>query len=139
MFPYSIQNSPEVDQPGFIELERFDCGATCGRQTDDERAILIPRKMIGPGFSPRIIQRRCFTRYRINTANFGVLVVVATLTRQCQIIERVLPIQAFGDDMFNGKGLIGKTQLALAIFATAARPLNHRLLLLCGDWPISQR
>ena len=42
MLAYSIQDSPQVNQSFFIELQRCDGGTPRGRQTNNERTVIIP-------------------------------------------------------------------------------------------------
>jgi len=42
----------------------------------------------------------------VHPLRFGVFVVVATLTRQSQIIQRSLSTLALGNDVLNGKWLV---------------------------------
>jgi hypothetical protein len=61
---------------------------------------------------------------------FGIFMVIATLTSQCQIIERIGSTVMDGHNMLNRKGLCGKINLAQTIFATPLGSFNDAAPLL---------
>lgn len=139
MFAQHIQNPSQVDYGLSIHLPCFDRRSACGRQPDDEREICAPREMIAPMLSSRVIQRNNLTRYRVARLHLGVFVIVASLTRQCEIFERGFTALAARNDMFNSERLDPKAGLTATILTTALRPLCNCSSLLGSDTLISHR
>lgn len=46
MFSYCIKCLPQIDNAGTIHAQSFDSGAASGRQSDDQRTILVPSEML---------------------------------------------------------------------------------------------
>ncbi len=69
-----------------------------------------------------IIQGNFFTGERVLTRYTIVLVIVASLAGQGEIIRSICPAMATRNDMFNRKCLRCKLRLAFAILTTSMRP-----------------
>jgi hypothetical protein len=123
------QDVAQVHQSGTIQLQRFNRGAAGGRQSDNPRTILIPSEMIIPLLLSRVEQRGRLAGARIDSRLFVILVIVASLAGQREIIEAGFAARAFRFDVFNGEGLRRKTLLAAAIFTATTRTFHDASLI----------
>ena len=73
------------------------------------------------------------TTDRIPAVRFGVLVIVATLTRQRQIFQGGIPSPATREDVFHRKRLHGKTCLTVAVLAAPFGSICNFLQDFRGD------
>jgi hypothetical protein len=95
--------------------------------------------MLSPLLTTGVIKGDNAPTYWVRPLRFGVFVIVATLTRQCQIIQRSLSTLTLGNDMLNGKWLVREAQLAVAIFTSAPRLTDNDAFLLGGNTFARQR
>jgi len=89
--------------------------------------------MLSPLLTTGMVKGNNSTTDWVHPLRFGIFVVVAALTRQCQIVQRSLSTLTLGNDMLDGKWLVGEAQLAMAIFTAAPRSTDNDALLLGGN------
>jgi hypothetical protein len=74
-------------------------------------------------------ERHDVATYRIASFGLGVLVVVASLTGQGQVVQLSLSALTLRNDVFDRKRLHGKARLAAAILTAAVGTLYNSLFL----------
>src|ERR687886_1398385 len=89
--------------------------------------------MVTPSLLAWMVERHHITTYRLTSLSLVVLVIVAPLTSQSQVIERRFSALTSGNDMFNRKRLNSKTSLASAILATSIGTFSNSLFQLSRD------
>jgi len=95
--------------------------------------------MLSPFLIAGVVKWNCFAANRIQPSSFGVFVVITTLARQGQIIQRSLSTLTFGNDMFNGKRLIREPQLIATVFTAFPCSTDNDLFLLSRNTFLRQR
>jgi hypothetical protein len=89
--------------------------------------------MSAPFLVARVEERDGFARNGITRFGLGEFKVIASLTRQRQVFEDCAAAVSFWCDMFDRKGLRGKTRLAVAVLATAICPFPNNSSLFRGN------
>lgn len=130
VFSHRIKYTPQIDQALSVQSQCFHCSASCGSQSNDKSKVFIPGKVVTPPLLPWMVQRHEIASNRIVSFDFGVLMIVASLASECQIVQRRPTALRARDDVFDTKGLHSKTCLAATIFATASSTLCYHLSLL---------
>jgi len=82
-----IQNTPQMDESGPIELEGRDRRATGRRQADDLGEILAPRKMLTPTVLTGMIQRGEPIGGRIGRHRPDRLMRITPLAREGKVVR----------------------------------------------------
>lgn len=112
-----------------VQLQLFNRCAPCRRQANDKSEIRIPCKMLRPLLLTRVKQRNAFTGHRVNCIYIGIFAIVAALTCQRQIIQRVAAAASTRKNMFNRKRIGRKSGLAEAVFTTILRACRNQRLI----------
>lgn len=103
MFPGGVKRFAQINHAGTIQPQSRQGGATSRRHADDEREIPIPGEMFVPWLKTGMKQRDELFGQRINRFNFDVLVAVATLAGQGQVVSRRRAAFFQRDDVFDGE------------------------------------
>lgn len=103
MFPDGIENFAQIDHADAIQLQSEKGRAACRRQADDEREVPIPGEMLVPILAARMKKRDVLFGQWINSFSLDVLMIVAALTGQRQIIDCCFAALFHRDDVFDGK------------------------------------
>jgi len=86
MFSHRVQHAPQVDEFLAVQMEGLDCGASCGRESDNKSKIVAPRKMVMPSLLSRMIKRNDTIGHGVARFCLGVLVVITSLAREREIV-----------------------------------------------------
>src|SRR5260370_808006 len=86
MFAGGKENPPQIHQTWTIEAQCFHSRPAAWSQADNERAVLIPGKMIAPDLLPRMEQRHRLAADRVGRPCVFVFVIIATLAGKRQIL-----------------------------------------------------
>lgn len=100
MFANGEQNATQIDDTGPVELERFHRGSSRGRNANNEREILVPAKMVNPFVPTGMEQKYGFAIGWVGGLGLVVLMIVATLTGERQIVRNRRSSPAARHDMF---------------------------------------
>jgi hypothetical protein len=125
MHPSRVENAAKIDQAGAIEVQGFDRGSAGWRKTHDQRTVVIPGEMFPPQLLARMKQGDGFASNRIEAMGLAVLVTVASLARQSQVLQACRTILAAWLNVLNREGLHGEACLTATILATVSRPRSR--------------
>ncbi len=92
---------------------------------------MIPGEMLSPPLLSWMIKRHSLVAKRIQFFGFVVLVVIASLARECQIFLARWPILIVRPNVFNGECTHGKASLTAAILAAFPSALPHEATQMC--------
>jgi len=95
--------------------------------------------MVVPALLSWMIERNAIVRDGVARLCLCVFVVVASLAREREIIERGLSARMTRNDVFGGESLSRETRLAFAVFATTARAFKYGLPLFGSNALFSHR
>jgi hypothetical protein len=107
---------PKIDKPFAIEAEGLNGCPADRRQAEDVCEVVAPDEVSPPLLEPRVKQGHSRSRDRIQAFHLDVLVVVATLAGQGEILHRVLSASLERNDMLDGERLRRETLLTPAVF-----------------------
>lgn len=127
------EDPPEVDHLRAIEMERLHGGPTGRREPDDEARVLVPGEMIAPPLTARVEQRGGPAGRRIRPLDMIILMMIASLARQGQVILGRGAAPAARDDVLGRERLHGEPRLAAAILAAAGGEPPDVSLQVGGD------
>ena len=100
------ERSPKIDQSRAVELEGLHGGPAGGREADDPDGVMTPDEVIEPPVASRVEEGDDLTRYGIDRLGLDVLVIVAALTGQRQVVPS-LPSSSLGwNDVLDGKDCV---------------------------------
>lgn len=85
MFTKSAQYTPQVDDPGTVQLQFLDRRPPRWSQSQYQRIVWIPSEMGSPGLLPRMVKRNGLPGDGISGPNADVFPIVAPLTGEGEI------------------------------------------------------
>lgn len=133
MFTQCVENPPQIDETGSVHLQGFHSGPPCRGGANDDRIVGTPPEMFLPSLLSGMIERRYCLLDGVKGFALGVLVAVAALTSQRQILQGICPSVTDGNDMLYGKGVGGKIHLTKTILTTSVGTFDHLASLLSTD------
>jgi hypothetical protein len=126
VFLRRIKDLAQVDQFNAIHSQRLTRRSSDRRQTNDPRAVGAPGEMIPPSLLSRVKQTNNSASDRIRRLLLRVLVPIAALAGESQILLRRLPASRVGVDVFYGKPLRREALLAPAVFTDSSGLIANR-------------
>src|SRR5262249_4609525 len=99
MFTGLVHYATQIHQSHTIKLQRFYCGASCGRQADHHCEILVPGKVLIPALFARMKQRRRQTGYWIGGGDLGSFTLIASITAKSQVLRHCRSAKTEWDDV----------------------------------------
>jgi hypothetical protein len=117
MLSASEKRSPQVYKSRTVEPKRLNRCSPLGRQTDDPCKVVTPDEMLAPSVAPWMKERNDLTTHGIDRVRLGVLMIVAALTGECQIVQALVSPSLRRDDVLDGEGVSGEAFLTAAVLA----------------------
>jgi hypothetical protein len=112
MFAGFEQYPAEMDQTFAIQKQCLDGRPACRSEAEDPREVMTPDEVIPPPLAPGMKQRRRLSCAGIEILYLVVLVVVATLAGQSEILKLVVSSRLERDDVLDRERLRRKALLA---------------------------
>jgi hypothetical protein len=117
----------QIDDPFAIQTQS-DNGGTPGRgKTNEEGTVFIPYEMIAPDMLTRMKQRSGIAGFGVNSGSASMFVIVAALTGESQIVERIRTAATFRNNMLDGERIGRECRLMLAILTASLRAARNGL------------
>jgi hypothetical protein len=130
MLPMPIEETAEVHHAVTIEQERINRRGSSRGETNDESKVVAPCEVCVPTVMAWMIQRHEPAAGWVARLHLVVLVIVAALTGQREVVGR-RPTFGARQNVLNREGLGRILRLAAAVLAATAGALNHALTQLC--------
>lgn len=133
MLTVSMEHQAQIDQTFPVYVKGMNRRAPGRRSPDDQGRVFAPGKVLAPSLLARMKQGSKETGFRIDALYFVVLVIVAGLARESQIVQIGCAIPAFGDNMFSGERVYCVVLAAAAEFTPMMRSLCDGLFETPGN------
>lgn len=119
MFAHGIQHTPQIHQSVSVQSQSFDGCPANRSKTDNPSRIGIPRKMLKPFLQPWVKERNRITSCRVNRACLNCFMVIASLTREREILCKRFAATLARQNMFYRKRLRRKFFLTTTVFTAS--------------------
>lgn len=110
------QQISHIHQTLAIQLQSFYGGSSDWRNTNYERVVLVPAKMVPPIVFARMEQGYAFTTYRVHSRGLIVFATVTSSASVCQIFRPCFSPETLRKNMFHLERLRSILPQALASF-----------------------
>ncbi len=123
MLPRAAEEPSEIHHLRSVEMQRHDGGASGGAHAHEKGEVVTPGEVIPPALMARMVKRNHLAARRIAPRDLIVLVIIAALTREREVVGRRRSTADPGDDVLHRERLAGDARGAPTVFAKVSGTL----------------
>ena len=127
MLPTRVEQAPQIYNTVAIEQKCLNCRTPSTSEPDEQHEIVAPREVLVPAVAARMVQRCGPATHRVRRYGLVVLVVIAALACQGQVIQGRGTAPGPRIDVLDREGLGCVLCLAPAVLATSLGALDDAL------------